>query len=50
VKKLSKDLTLKLNRWKGLNMDGMSAIEMKVLERTVDILKENENIEATDYP
>ncbi len=50
AKYLSEELILKLNRWKELKMDGMSFIEMKVLQRTVDIFKGNENIEATDSP
>ncbi len=50
AKYLSEELILKLNRWKELKMDGMSFIEIKVLQRTVDIFKGNENIEATDSP
>jgi hypothetical protein len=47
---LSEELIFKLNRWKELKMEGISFIEMKVLERTVDIFRGNENIEATDSP
>jgi hypothetical protein len=50
AKYLSEELMFKLNRWKELKMDGMSFIEMKVLQRTVDIFKGNENIEATGSP
>jgi hypothetical protein len=36
----------KLNRWTEFNIEGISIIEMKVLQRTAQIFKENENIEA----
>ncbi len=50
AKYLSQELIFKLNRWKELKMGGISFIEMKVLQRTVDIFKGNENIEATSSP
>jgi hypothetical protein len=49
AKYLSEELIFKLNRWKEFKMDGISIIEMKVLQRTVDIFKGNENTQAMDF-
>jgi len=46
AKYLSEEFMFKLNRWTEFNIEGISIIEMKVLQRTAQIFKENENIEA----
>jgi hypothetical protein len=48
AKYLSEELMFKLNRWKEMRIEGFSLIEMQVLERTVQIFKENENLQAMD--
>jgi hypothetical protein len=48
VNKLSEELSSKLNRWNELSIDGLCSIEMKVLERTIQLFKENDNIQAED--
>ncbi len=44
--KLSEELSSKLNHWNELSTEGFCLIEMKVLERTIQLLKENDNIQA----
>ncbi len=48
VNKLSEELSSKLNRWNELSIEEFCLIEMKVLERTIQLFKENENIQAVD--
>jgi hypothetical protein len=48
VNKLSEELSSKLNRWNELSIEGFCLIEMKVLERTIQVFKENDNIQAVD--
>jgi hypothetical protein len=46
-RKVSNELTLKLNKWQELNVDEISFIEMKVLKRTIEMFKREENNEET---
>jgi hypothetical protein len=48
VSKKSEELCLKFNQWKHFKIEGMSLIEMKVLERTIQLFKLNENIQLED--
>jgi hypothetical protein len=38
---------LKLNKWQELNVNEISFIEMKVLKRTIEMFKREENNEET---
>jgi hypothetical protein len=49
VNKLSEELSSKLNRWNELSIEGFCLIEMKVLERTTQLFRENDDIQAVDY-
>jgi len=49
VNKLSEELSSKLNSWKSFRIEGINSIEMKVLERTIQLFTENDNIEAEDF-
>jgi hypothetical protein len=49
VGKVEKEMISKLNRWKDLELDENTFIEMRVLEKTVEQFKGNvQNIEAED--